>query len=146
MVVRISNALECALPTEEFNFIKFSIDFCVNRFNLSNHQIFVFKLSNDSLFSGLCDYTPNCVNFGLKVDNWHNFNHLLETLCHEFVHVKQYCNKEMIDVKNGVVFNGIFYSFKNTDYENRPWEEEAYKLQTVLYNELIAAYIIKEAA
>lgn len=63
------------------------------------------------------------------------------TLAHEVVHIKQYCTGELsiaytkysaIDVWKGK-------RYRETDYDNQPWEWEAYGLEQPLYVEYISA-------
>lgn len=53
---------------------------------------------------------------------------IYRTLAHEFVHIKQYIRKELIDLDNGeVIWNGEkFQALNNDSYWDAPWEIEAY--------------------
>lgn len=56
------------------------------------------------------------------------------TLAHEMVHARQYLRNELGYTKNG----GWAWKKRSADgyqYENQPWEKEAYKLEKVLFAE-----------
>ena len=54
-------------------------------------------------------------------------------LAHEMVHIKQYINKELLELPYGVMFNGIVYKEDDENYWLHPWEVEAYGKQQGLY-------------
>ena len=61
---------------------------------------------------------------------------LFRTVCHECIHIKQYFNKELEHLNNyRVVFNNKTYDTFVTKYEDRPWEQEAHKVEQHLYQE-----------
>lgn len=59
---------------------------------------------------------------------------LFKTVCHECIHIKQYFNKELEHLNQyRVVFNNKVYDTFTTKYEDRPWEQEAHKVEQRLY-------------
>ena len=59
-----------------------------------------------------------------------NEEELIETICHECVHIKQYLKKELKEL--GVdkhKWKGIEVNSKNIDYYELPWEVEAYNME-----------------
>lgn len=63
---------------------------------------------------------------------------LLKTLAHEFVHVDQFATGQLKDYirANKVRWkNGTYKS--NTAYENAPWEQQAIKMEKILYDRYI---------
>lgn len=58
----------------------------------------------------------------------------LTTLAHEFVHVKQFCKRELKFGHNIDTWCGKKY-YHGAAYESLPWEKEATRLETKLYNE-----------
>ncbi len=54
-------------------------------------------------------------------------------LAHEMVHIKQYINKELLELPYAVMFNGKIYRENEEDYWLYPWEVEAYGKQQGLY-------------
>ena len=73
-------------------------------------------------------------------------DYLIETLCHELVHVKQAVKGELKDANQFIkLWKGEEHITVFTNYENYrdlPWEEEAYRLQ----DELKADYYKKTVA
>ena len=62
------------------------------------------------------------------------------TLAHEFVHLKQYIKRELIHLCDTY---GVFKKQKHiyTDFENYdefPWEKEAYEKEEILYNKFMS--------
>ena len=60
---------------------------------------------------------------------------MVQALCHEMVHVKQYARNEMND---GIVKGRARWKTKtipeNTNYWDLPWEKEAYRMEKKLAN------------
>lgn len=59
------------------------------------------------------------------------FNEMMQTLAHEMVHVKQYLRGELDSSGNKYKWKG-----RNADgwqYDNQPWEKEAYGREKALY-------------
>lgn len=59
------------------------------------------------------------------------YEDIMLTLAHEFVHVKQYMRKQLSGYKH--TWNGK--KAYNYQYDNEPWEREAYGKQEELYEE-----------
>lgn len=59
----------------------------------------------------------------------------VETLCHECVHIKQYLNKELRNVKGKQMWKGD--DCTDLAYSKQPWEQEAFSLQ----KDLAKAYL-----
>lgn len=76
--------------------------------------------------------TPN--NFRITLDGKVSQKSILQTLAHEFVHVKQFAKGELKYLQKGDKWCGSVYSSK-TPYSKQPWEKEAKKLETKLYSE-----------
>ena len=75
---------------------------------------------------------PNC--FEILVDADLSKKQTLTTLAHEFVHVKQFCRRELKFGHKIDTWCGKKY-YHGAAYETLPWEKEATKLETVLYEE-----------
>lgn len=59
---------------------------------------------------------------------------LFKTVCHECVHIKQYISKELEHVNlRQSIWRGYVYNTTNIEYEDLPWEQEAFKLEEELY-------------
>ena len=65
---------------------------------------------------------------------------LISALCHEMVHVKQYVRKELRDVyagrkkprQIGTMWKKSPRNWVKVNYEEQPWEKEAYRLEKAL--------------
>lgn len=64
------------------------------------------------------------VNKGLRLADF------IGTIVHEMIHVKQYARNELRYVDGKTMWKKKDHT--NTDYENAPWEKEAYRLEKEL--------------
>ena len=73
-------------------------------------------------------------DFSIELDRNLNFHDLLETICHEMIHIKQYVNGELIEQNGQTIYKNILYNIDANDYyedvDNLPWEKEAYEKET----------------
>ena len=67
----------------------------------------------------------------------YSFNEQILTLCHELVHAKQFIKKELSD--RGEVWKGVDMSLIRGT-KNMPWEQEAFELETKLYDKYISMF------
>lgn len=67
----------------------------------------------------------------------YSFEEQILTLCHELVHAKQFIKGELSDT--GRVWKGVDMSMIN-EIENQPWEQEAFRLETELYDKYISMF------
>ena len=75
----------------------------------------------------------------VRLANTHNFHDVVETFCHEMVHVKQFLRKELSS--NGMRWKGL--PNPNTKSPTtEPHEVEAYKLEKVLYQKCVDLKLI----
>ena len=81
------------------------------------------------------DYRPKL--FIVRVDSSLRLRPMLQTLCHELVHVSQYAKGDMREVqKKGVMctrFKGEYYPQDSTRYWFQPWEVQANGLERGLF-------------
>lgn len=76
--------------------------------------------------------------FFVRVDSALEREDFITTLLHELVHVKQYLKGELKDAPNfRVVWKKTEYD-RDTEYHDRPWEIEAYKLEKELTKQFLA--------
>jgi hypothetical protein len=69
----------------------------------------------------------------------HGIDYFLETLVHETVHVKQFAKGELRVIGSTYYYNDVEYKFTATsieEYKQLPWEEEAYRLEKSLSEEI----------
>jgi len=67
----------------------------------------------------------------------YSFNEQILTLCHELVHAKQFIKGELSDC--GEVWKGVDMSLIR-GIKNQPWEQEAFDLETKLYDKYISMF------
>ena len=76
---------------------------------------------------------PREFNIELDASMRHPFSQILTWLAHEMVHLKQFVRKELWDYESGrVQWKSRAYS-KKVHYDDQPWEKEAYRLESELY-------------
>ena len=91
--------------------------------------------------SGYCTWQYDYVkprDFHIEISRAVDDDELIETVCHEMVHVKQYAKeeiKERFRPTHTEVGQGVDWHGKN--YSDLPWEKEAYELQEQLVKEYI---------
>jgi hypothetical protein len=68
--------------------------------------------------------------FKIYLDVSYDINDVLSTLAHEFVHVRQFCKKELNMTDSYARWQGEIYSYDTNSSE--PWEEEAMELEAIL--------------
>lgn len=83
-------------------------------------------------------YSPK--SFKIDVSSEVPLLHLLETIAHEMVHLKQFRNMELKYREKFTMFQGVTYSL-DTPYSDEPWEQEAYSMEEVLVNMFIDYYL-----
>ena len=66
--------------------------------------------------------------FIIELDRKLEYYDLIETVCHEMIHVKQHVRKELQDYHNGtVLWKNRKYDMNYDEYTDFPWEHEAYE-------------------
>lgn len=58
----------------------------------------------------------------------------IEVLSHEVIHMDQYTSGNLIYNNNGVTWMGETMDLNSKEYEQRPWENDAFKRQSQLIN------------
>lgn len=76
--------------------------------------------------------------FIINVDETMNKYQLAKAIIHELVHIKQMLDRRLVIQRFSVYFEGILYSNKNSDYDARPYEKEAFKMANLLYDQFNA--------
>ena len=71
----------------------------------------------------------------------HPIDQLLIWLGHEFVHLKQFVRGELFDYEFGKTqWKSRVYDMANIVHDDQPWEKEAYRLESKLYEEFAEWY------
>lgn len=60
----------------------------------------------------------------------------IEVISHEIIHMVQYNNGQLVYENNELYWEGEKYDLENLDYENRPWERDAFSNQSGLYSKV----------
>ena len=79
-------------------------------------------------------YRPREFHINLKSTN--DEDHMIKTLAHEMVHVKQWAREEIKDgrdVTRALWKKTRLVDCQKTAYEDLPWEKEANKLEEILF-------------
>ena len=80
-----------------------------------------------------CDFVGKSPRrFQIEISKDLNLTDFIRCILHEFVHLKQFVNREMIEMETGKTrWKGKTISKKVT-YKDQPWEKEAYRLEEKL--------------
>ena len=105
-----------------------------------NHffKIYLDINAGESEADGYCTHIDQ-YDFEIEINKNLTFEHMMITLAHEMVHLKQYATKQLKSKfigKNAVdVWNGAKYT--NLQYHKQPWEREASRLEEELYHQFL---------
>jgi hypothetical protein len=80
-----------------------------------------------------CDYRPRA--FEIEMHNQMTPEHYTRTLLHELWHVYQHVKGALKDKRGKRYWRGIDHS--ETNYEDQPWEQQAFQMEEVLYEEYL---------
>lgn len=81
---------------------------------------------------GYCLELGDHKTFEIELDKNLRLFDTVSTLCHEMTHLKQYYRKEMVNLNYGRVRWKKKTYREGLQYEKRPWEKEAFKVETQL--------------
>ena len=98
------------------------------------------RLKEKESIAGDCIWEDDtCVRpreFTIRVDSTQDLQSMLETICHEMVHVKQYARGELKDLARSskcCKWKGKKINFDSTHYFDQPWEIEAHGRERGLF-------------
>lgn len=80
-----------------------------------------------------CDYRPRA--FEIELHNQMAPEHYTTVLLHELWHVYQHVMGSLKDKHGKRYWRGIDHSL--TDYSHQPWEQQAFQMEEVLYEEYL---------
>jgi len=72
---------------------------------------------------GFCS-CQNTNEFLIELDKTLNVQELIETICHEMIHVKQYATGELVEKGKNILYKNCLYE---SSCDSSPWEKEAYE-------------------
>ena len=87
---------------------------------------------------GYCTHLDG-YDFEIELNKGLPFEHIMITLAHEMIHLKQYATKELKSkfVKGRPVDTWRGVKYKNLEYKEQPWEIEASVLEEELYHQFL---------
>lgn len=87
-----------------------------------------------------CDHRPRA--FLLEIHNKLQVEDYLQTIIHEMWHVYQHVKGDLRDKGSLRLWKGV--DCTNLDYDQYPWEKEAYEMEKVLLKEYLTNVIKKD--
>ena len=101
------------------------------RFRTLDITVDLVKIKSDAI--GFCMMQETNRDFEIELDKKLGIKEMVQALCHEMVHVKQYARNEMND---GIVKGRARWKTKyikmDTNYWDLPWEKAAYRMEKKL--------------
>ena len=101
------------------------IEYMMKQLNLKNIFIDV-EISNlfqnEKAFGFCLSFTPT--EFLIELDQSLKSCDLIETVCHEMIHVKQYATGELVEKGEKILYRNCLYESSS---DSSPWEKEAYE-------------------
>lgn len=82
--------------------------------------------------------SPKYFIIELNYGGANTMDELIQTLCHELVHVAQYAQRRMrcLSGSYAVAWGKDHYNTQDIAYDDRPWEIEAFELEEMLYSKV----------
>ena len=140
-----NNTVINVINNEEIDFI---LQHSLNEYNVKGYTVIVRKLNSKLYYmhdgyamSGTV-YPINDNTFQILIRDDLSTASYIEVITHEVIHIKQYINNRLMLIEPGVVqFDNKVYELEELNYQNRPWEREAFieglilseKIQKILY-------------
>lgn len=87
---------------------------------------------------GYCSHRDR-YDFEIEINKNLTFEHMMITLAHEMIHLKQYVTKELKSkiVRGNLVDTWRGVKYRNLKYNEQPWEIEATVLEEELYHKFL---------
>jgi hypothetical protein len=112
----------------------YALDLIPNDYN----EIYLDIQSKNIKADGTCLHLDD-LDFEIEINNKLSFEHMMITLAHEMVHVKQYAKKELkskyLKGKSIDTWKGVKY--KDLKYDQQPWEQEATLMEQEMFTKFL---------
>ena len=94
-------------------------------------DIYANKIKADGTCLQMDDY-----DFEIEINQKLSFEHMMITLAHEMIHLKQYVTRELKTkvVKGKCIDTWKGVKYRNIKYDEQPWEHEAMDMEEELYH------------
>ena len=118
------------------------IEYMMNELKLKNIFIDV-EVSNlfvNEKAYGFCS-CQNVNEFLIELDQTLNVQELIETICHEMIHVKQYATGELVEKGKKILYKNCLYE---SSCDSSPWEKEAYEKEIIFADKFINTFVIMQ--
>ena len=106
------------------------VSWCINRMMPRMRSLDIFVSFEDIDNYGFCLEEDSNREFTVTIRKGLSIQELIGTLVHEMIHVKQYARKELRNVNGRTLWKKK--DFTDVDYNDAPWEKEAYELEKTL--------------
>lgn len=121
--------------------VDFMIQQILPRHRTLNIEILLSNLMKESGVCGFCNAFSSR-DFLIEVDKTLDHYDIIETICHEMIHLKQHARKELkkYNYKNkSVLWKNKRYSIDEDEYSDFPWEKEAYEYEFIYAKKFLIA-------
>ncbi len=117
------------------NIVEWFVDEYLSRYNIDINIHHCRLVNRESVYGWVwsvdCDYRPR--EFDIEIHNQMSVEDYTKTLLHELWHVYQHVKGHLKDKYGKRLWKGVDHS--KVDYSDQPWEQEAHKMEEVLYEE-----------
>ena len=117
------------------NIVEWFVDEYLSRYNIDINVHHCRLVNRESVYGWVwsvdCDYRPR--EFDVEIHNQMSVEDYTKTLLHELWHVYQHVKGLLKDKYGKRLWKGVDHS--KVDYSDQPWEQEAHKMEEVLYEE-----------
>tara|TARA_B100001996_G_scaffold2766_1_gene2402 strand:+ start:328 stop:750 length:423 start_codon:yes stop_codon:yes gene_type:complete len=115
------------------NIVEWFVDEYLSRYNIDINVHHCRLVNRESVYGWVwsvdCDYRPR--EFDVEIHNQMSVEDYTKTLLHELWHVYQHVKGLLKDKYGKRLWKGVDHS--EVDYSDQPWEQEAHKMEEVLY-------------
>ena len=125
--------------------VESAVTFCISelmpRMRTLEIELNLKNIKNEEVV-GWCYEGENKRDFYIDIDKSFDNEELVETVCHEMVHVWQAATRKMKDLDGfRKMYMGKVYD-ETTAYDDEPWEIEAYAMQGGLLEKFKEEYVL----